>query len=176
MDAPSPGEPNRITAFCKGAPAPSVVRVHVHAGQDPSHFIEVERVYGARAPTAPMQARFASLPEDETLLVSLARDGTVLGTAWPVFRDNVSLELGIPDMKEAEAAALLGSPQCAEGLRALRDRGVRPAAVEGHAPEGHGCAHCSTSSAASAQLDAGSALLAALTTVALARIVRRDRR
>jgi hypothetical protein len=164
---------NRIVAFCKGAPAPSIMRVHVHAGSDPAHLVEVERVWGDRAPLTHMTERFASTPEDETLLVSLARDGTVLGTAWPVFRENVSLEFGIPDMKESEAAALLGSPNCTADLRALRDRGVRPAGAEGHAPEGRGCAHCATHGGSG--FDAASAVLVAVTTVAVATIARRRR-
>jgi hypothetical protein len=120
-------EPNRIGQFCASAPATAVVRAKVRVG--PPNEVAVERLYGTPAPTALIPARFARLADDETLLVSLAHDGQVVGTAWPVFREQVSLEFGIPDLKEEEAASLLLSPKCVEGLRALRDHGVRPAAA-----------------------------------------------
>ena len=160
---------NRMVAFCEGAPAPTVVRVHVHAGGDPAHRVEVERVYGApAAATTPMATRFASIVEDETLLVALAKDGAVLGTAWPVYKENVSLEMGIPDMTEAEAAGLLESPQCSDGLRALRDRGARPVSASASG----GCAHCATSPGSSLSSELPSMLLFVLAVAAGARAVR----
>jgi hypothetical protein len=127
--------PNRISQFCENAPAPTVLRAKVGNG------IEVERVYGSPAPPAETLAKhFKENGDAETLLVSVNQEGNVLGTSWPVFREKVSLELGIPDMNEAEAASLLLSPKCKDELRAFRDRGVRPAAA---APTStRGCARC----------------------------------
>jgi hypothetical protein len=53
----------------------------------------------------------------------------VLGTAWPVFRNVVSLESGIPDMSKAEAASILLYPSCQVGLRTTEKhrRSSRPA-------------------------------------------------
>jgi hypothetical protein len=152
MDAPNASNvPNRIEQFCQHAPAPSVLRAKV--GPE----VEVERVYGAPAPTDKLRKHFADNGDAETLLVSVGKDGNVLGTSWPVFRDQVSLELGIPDMKEGEAASLLLSPNCKEGLRAFRDRGVRPAATEPTSTRG--CAHCDVSpNRATALPDLGTAL------------------
>lgn len=127
--------PNRITQFCQNAPAPTVIRAKV-SGKD----VEVERLYGSPAPTDKLAKHFADNGDAETLLFAVGKDGNVLGTSWPVFREQVSLELGIPDMKEGEAASLLLSPRCRDGLRAFRDRGVRPAAVE--ATTTRGCARC----------------------------------
>jgi hypothetical protein len=127
--------PNRISQFCENAPAPTVLRAKVGNG------IEVERVYGSPAPPAETIAKhFKENGDSETLLVSVSKDGNVLGTSWPVFREKVSLELGIPDMNEAEAASLLLSPKCKDELRAFRDRGVRPAAAEPTSTRG--CARC----------------------------------
>jgi len=128
--------PNRITQFCQNAPAPAVIRAKVR-----SKDVEVERLYGSVVPTDKLAKHFADNAEDETLLVSVGKDGNVLGTSWPVFREQVSLELGIPDMKEQEAASLLLSTKCKEDLRAFRDKGLRPASVEPTATGG--CAHCS---------------------------------
>lgn len=142
--------PNRITQFCANAPAPTVLRAKV--GPD----LEVERVYGSPAPTDKLRKHFAENGEGETLLVSVSKEGNVLGTSWPVFREQVSLELGIPDMKEAEAASLLLSPKCKEDLRAFRDRGVRPAAAEPTSTRG--CARCDVTSGGSAMPDFATAL------------------
>jgi hypothetical protein len=140
--------PNRITQFCENAPAPTVLRAKV-GGE-----IEIERVYGSPAPPAEKLAKhFKDEGDGQTLLVSVGKDGNVVGTSWPVFREQVSLELGIPDMKEAEAASLLLSPKCKDELRAFRDRGVRPAAAEASATRG--CARCD---AAGATPDLASAL------------------
>ena len=130
--------PNRITQFCENAPAPTVLRAKIANG------IEVERVYGAPAPSADKLAKhFKDDGDGQTLLVSVSKEGNVLGTSWPVFREQVSLELGIPDMKEAEAASLLLSPMCKDDLRAFRDRGVRPVAAEPTSTRG--CARCDVS-------------------------------
>ena len=153
MDPPANAPPNRITEFCKNAPAPTVVRAKVRASKAKQADVVVERVWGSPPPTKGMADHFASNGEDETLLVSVAADGKVLGTSWPVFREQVSLELGIPDMKEEEAAGLLRSAKCADELRAFRDRGVRPASVE---PTSSGCAHCTVSNAS---MDAGTGLV-----------------
>jgi hypothetical protein len=126
--------PNRITQFCANAPAPTVLRAKLGDG------VEVERVYGQLAPTDKLAKHFKDDGDGQTLLVSVSKEGNVLGTSWPVFREQVSLELGIPDMKEAEAASLLLSPRCKEELRAFRDRGVRPAAAD--ATTTRGCARC----------------------------------
>lgn len=127
--------PNRITQFCENAPAPTVLRAKVGNG------IEVERVYGSPAPPPEKLAKqFKDDGDTQTLLVSVSKDGNVLGTSWPVFREQVSLELGIPDMKEAEAASLLLSPKCRDELRAFRDRGVRPMAATPSSTGG--CSRC----------------------------------
>ncbi len=164
MDPAASAPPNRVTEFCKHAPAPTVVRAKVRVGSKAKQAdVEVERVWGSPVPTSGMADHFANNGDDETLLVSLAPDGKVLGTSWPVFREQVSLELGIPDMKEEEAAGLLRSPKCADELRAFRDQGTRPASV---APtSGGGCAHCAVGSA---PLDTGSAVVIAITCVLLA--------
>lgn len=140
--APVPG--NRVEEFCKAAPAPTVVRAKVHADADLAHAVDVECVYGAEVTTEHIAQRFFGAPEDETLLVSLQKDGNVVGTAWPVFKEKVSLELGIPDMSEEEAVALLQSPKCQDDLRAFRDHGVRPTLRATPIHRG-GCARCSTS-------------------------------
>lgn len=127
--------PNRVTQFCENAPAPTVLRARVGNG------VEVERVYGSPAPPAEKLAKqFKDDGDAQTLLVSVSKEGNVLGTSWPVFREQVSLELGIPDMKEAEAASLLLSPRCKDELRAFRDRGVRPAAAT--VTSTGGCSRC----------------------------------
>lgn len=133
--------PNRITQFCENAPAPTVLRAKVGNG------VEVERVYGSPAPPAEKLAKqFKDDGDGQTLLVSVGKDGNVLGTSWPVFREQVSLELGIPDMREAEAASLLLSPKCKDELRAFRDRGVRPTAAPATATGG--CSRCDVGPAA----------------------------
>jgi hypothetical protein len=133
--------PNRITQFCENAPAPTVLRAKIGGG------IEIERVYGSPAPPPEKLAKhFKDDGDGQTLLVSVSKEGNVLGTAWPVFREQVSLELGIPDMKESEAASLLLSPKCKDDLRAFRDRGVRPAAAEPTSTRG--CARCDAAGAA----------------------------
>lgn len=153
--------------FCDNAPAPAVVLVRVSVGDKVgTASVAVEQRYGAAVPTSQLQPHFANLTEGETLLVSVAKDGAVLGTAWPVFRNVVSLENGIPDMSEAEAASLLLSPTCQEGLRTLRSNGVYPA------PAGAGgCAHCHTSPQAT--FDAGGAALALAAALAMATVLRR---
>lgn len=145
--------PNRITQFCADAPAPTVLRAKVGNG------VEVERVYGSPAPTDKLARHFKDDGDAQTLLVSVAKDGNVLGTSWPVFRDHVSLELGIPDMHEAEAASLLLSPRCKDDLRAFRDRGVRPAAAQ-PASTG-GCSRCAVASAEASSIPVeGAAVIA----------------
>lgn len=131
---------SRVSEFCSGAPAAAVVRAHLHVGQKRGEIaVDVDEVYGSPAPTERIAARFASLQDDETLLVSLARDGTVVGTGWPVYKENVSLEAGIPDMHEAEAAAMLLSTKCEGDLRALRDQNVHPARISPTSRHGCGC-------------------------------------
>ena len=153
--------------FCDAAPAPAVVRVRVTVGDKlGSASVNVEQRYGAEVPTSQLQPRFAKMTEDETLLVSVAKDGTVVGTAWPVFRDVVSLENGTPDMSEGEAAALLLSPTCQQGLRSLRSSGVHPVAARAG-----GCAHWHTSPAA--QLHAGGAGLVLVASLVTAAVLRR---
>ncbi len=153
--------------FCDAAPAPAVIRVRVSVGDKVgSASVDVEQRYGAEVPTSQLQPRFATLTEGETLLVSVAKDGAVLGTAWPVFRNVVSLENGIPDMSEAEAAALLLSPSCKEGLRTLKSNGVHPVPASSG-----GCAHCHTSPAG--LFDAGGAALVLAAALATASILRR---
>ncbi len=165
---------NRVVAFCRDAPAPTVVRAHLRVGRRVGDVtVDVDEVYGPPAPTSHIAARFASLEDDETLLVSLASDGRVIGSGWPVYKETVSLELGIPDMHEAEAASLLMSPSCSDGLRALRDRGIHPARVEPASTRG--CASCAASS--SAPLDAaGAAILVAAVVVLRMSARRRARR
>jgi hypothetical protein len=153
--------------FCDAAPAPAVVRVRVSVGDKVGGAsVDVEQRYGAAVPTSQLQPRFANLTEGETLLVSVGKDGEVLGTAWPVFRNVVSLENGIPDMSEAEAASLLLSPSCREGLRTLRSNGLHPAPASTG-----GCAHCHTSPAA--PLDAGGATILLTAALVTATILRR---
>lgn len=128
---------------------------------------DVEKRYGPEAPTTALHDRFASLTEGETLLVSLGQNGMVLGTAWPVFRGTVSLENGNADMAEAEAASLLMSATCRDGLRALRQHGVHPAPAPVSAG---GCGHCHVSPSASLEVgSAGLVLTAALATATLLR-------
>jgi hypothetical protein len=156
--------PNRITQFCENAPAPTVLRAKVGDG------FEIERVYGQAAPTDKLAKHFKEEPDGQTLLVSVSKDGNVLGTSWPVFREQVSLELGIPDMKEAEAASLLLSAKCKEELRAFRDRGVRPAAAE--ATTTRGCSRCDLGGAAAGP-DLASALTLVITVWAASALTRR---
>jgi hypothetical protein len=167
MDPP----PNRIVEFCRNSPVPTVVRakVRVSSAKAKRADIEVERVWGTTAPTNAMADHFAANADDETLLVSLAPDGKVLGTSWPVFREQVSLELGIPDMKEEEAASLLRSPKCADELRAFRDHGVRPTALPPTSTGG--CAHCDVGGT---PFDPGSAVLVVAALV-FARIIVRPK-
>lgn len=135
-------------SFCSSAPAHGVVRAKLHDGTKP----EIERTYGNPTPTTKLAERFAKgnqTGDDQTVLVSLAADGQVLGTAWPVFRGEVSLDAGFPDMKEEEAASLLLSPNCKEQLLALREHGVHPTSATG------GCAHCSSSPSPAPAPDVG---------------------
>jgi MYXO-CTERM domain-containing protein len=171
--APAAVPGNRVADFCKAAPAMTVVRAKLHADSDMAHVVEVECVYGPPTPTEHLSQRFFGTPEDETLLVSLEKDGNVVGTAWPVFKEKVSLEFGIPDMSEAEAVSLLQSPQCQEQLRALRDRGIRPSTstIVSTAPPGRGCAHCAAGGKASAS-DVFSVVVLA---VAISAVIRRRR-
>lgn len=156
--------------FCDTAPAPAVVRVRVSVGEKVgSATVAVEQHYGAAVPTSQLQPHFANLTEGETLLVSVAKDGAVLGTAWPVFRNVVSLENGIPDMSEVEAASLLLSPSCQEGLRTLRSNGVHPTGASTG-----GCAHCHASPAA--PLDTGGAALVLTAALAMVTVFRRGSR
>jgi len=154
-------------SFCSSAPAHGVVRAKLHDGVKP----EIERTYGNPAPTTKLVERFAKgnqTGDDQTVLVSLAPDGQVLGTAWPVFRGEVSLDAGFPDMKEEEAASLLLSPNCKDQLVALRERGVHPAAATPTSTSATGgCAHCSSTSATPAP-DVG--LLVAVVAVVILRL------
>ncbi len=171
--APVPG--NRVEEFCKAAPAPTVVRAKVHADADLAHAVDVECVYGAEVTTEHIAQRFFGAPEDETLLVSLQKDGNVVGTAWPVFKEKVSLELGIPDMSEEEAVALLQSPKCQDDLRAFRDHGVRPTLRATPIHRG-GCARCSTSiDPTTTTADLASGLVLLLFTIATGRKLRKGR-
>jgi hypothetical protein len=156
--------------FCDGAPAPSVVRARVRVGDKPGKVnVQIEQIYGAAAApeTSRIAARFADLPDDETLLVPLGKDGNVLGTAFPVFREKVSLDLGVPDMSEAEAAALLLSTRCEEGLRALRTQGVRPSPVVGQ----RGCGSCHVAS--TAPFDVGSFAIVVGAVIVMSQLARR---
>jgi hypothetical protein len=159
---------NRVADFCHDAPAPTVVRAHLRVGKKSGEVaVDVDEVFGPAAPTTRIAQRFATIEDDETLLVSLANDGTVLGSGWPVYKENVSLEFGIPDMHESEAASLLMSAKCEGELRALRDRGVHPARLE--PTSRRGCASCNE---ASAPLDA-TALVSVLAIATFAAIIRR---
>jgi MYXO-CTERM domain-containing protein len=167
--APVPG--NRIADFCRAAPAPTVVRAKLHGGADLAHVVEVECMWGEQSSTEHLAQRFfGSNAEDETLLVSVGKDGNVLGTAWPVFKEKVSLEFGIPDMSEEEAVALLTSTKCADDLKALRDRGVRPKPMlASHSPPGRGCAHCTAGSTTTSASDLIFALVLGAITLAVVR-------
>ena len=155
--------------FCTGAPAPTVVRAHIDVGDKGGVRVDAEQIYGAAAPTTQIAERFASLQESETLLVSLAADGKVIGAAWPVFRGNVSLEHGIPDMTEAEAVSLLMSPKCTADLRALHQNGVRPPLQPAVTQSGCGRCHASPS----ASFDGGGTLLVLAVAFVTATILRR---
>jgi hypothetical protein len=149
-------------AFCEGAPAPTVVRAKLRVERAGHVRVDIDRVYGPPAPTSAIAQRFADLEDDETLLVSLAPSGAVVGSGWPVFEDKVSLQGSIPDMSEGEAAALLMSPQCRESLTALRDQGTHPAAAS-PSYSSHGCA-CEVHAAP----DAGTAALVVATSIVVA--------
>jgi hypothetical protein len=164
----SPPEGHEGHSFCHRKPPAAVARVKIHAGPTGgSAKAEIERVYGAEvARVNQLDARFAHLTDDETLLVSVGSDGKPMGGAWPVFRDTVSLQ-GTPDMSEAEAASLLLSNDCAGGLQALRQNNVRPKPVSATG----GCAHCNTSGALAFDAGAASIVIGAafLTAVILRR-------
>jgi MYXO-CTERM domain-containing protein len=162
---------NRVSEFCRDAPAPTVVRAHLRVGGKVGQVaVDVDEIYGAAAPTERIAQRFATIEDDETLLVSLAKDGTVIGSGWPVYKEKVSLEFGIPDMHETEAASLLMSPQCGDELRALRDKGVHPARIE---PTSHrGCASCAVTDA---PIDAGGLVLVVALALAVVRLKRARR-
>jgi hypothetical protein len=155
--------------FCGGAPAPTVVRAHLIVGDKGNVSVDVEQLYGAPAPTTKIADRFATLTDGETLLVSLANDGSVIGAAWPVFRNTVSLEHGIPDMTEAEAVSLLMSRKCTTDLRALHHSGVRPPLEPTLAQRG--CNRCNTSPGTA--LDAGGTAIVLAAAVVTAAILRR---
>jgi hypothetical protein len=158
-EPPATGQPvpgNRISEFCRAAPAPTVVRAKLHGGADLAHVVEVECMWGQQSSTEHLAQRFFGNTEDETLLVSVGKDGNVLGTAWPVFKEKVSLEFGIPDMSEEEAVALLTSTKCTDDLKAFRDRGVRPPKptnLAAHSPPGRGCASCTATSSSTSVSD-----------------------
>lgn len=158
--------PNRTTQFCENAPAPTVLRAKVGNG------VEVERVYGSPGPTADKLAKqFKEDGDAQTLLVSVSKEGNVLGTSWPVFREQVSLELGIPDMKEAEAASLLLSPKCKDELRAFRGRGVCPAAAT--ATSTGGCSRCDLGRTTTTVPDLASVLTLLIAVWAASSVTRR---
>lgn len=157
--------------FCGGAPAPTVVRAHLLALDKGGVNVDVEKLYGAPAPTTKIAERFAALTDGETLLVSLANDGSVIGAAWPVFRNTVSLEHGIPDMTEVEAVSLLMSPKCTADLRALHHSGVRPPVQPALAQSG--CSRCTTAAGPSPWLDAGSTALVLGAVLVTATLLRR---
>ena len=162
-------EPPRNAGFCGGAPAATVVRAHVRVADKGQVSVDVEQLYGAPAPTTKIASRFASMTEGETLLVSLTNDGSVIGAAWPVFHETVSLEHGIPDMSEGEAVSLLMSRSCTTDLRALHHHGVRPplSPLIAHS----GCSRCNTSPAG--PLDAGGTVLVLAAVLVTGAILRR---
>ncbi|HEY8076360.1 MAG TPA: hypothetical protein VIF62_19680 [Labilithrix sp.] len=152
--------------FCQGAPAASVVRAHLHVVKAGQVSVDVDRVYGAHAPTTELATRFAKIEDDDTLLVGLAPSGAVVGRGWGAHDDKVEID-GLPTMSEGEAATLLMSPSCASDLAALGEKGQHP--QEARASSTHGCA-CNMHASS---FDAGSAALVVATSIVAARLLRR---
>ncbi len=150
--------------ICRAAPAESVVRAHLHVVKAGQVTAAVDRVYGAPAPTTALAQRFAALEDDETLLVGLKHDGTVLGQGWPVYDEKVSLE-GLPPITEGEAASLMLSDHCSADVGKLTTTGEHPYEAR---PSSHGCA-CNM------HASAPDAALVVLTALITWRVLRRRR-